>query len=119
MNPSVTVVVVNYNGANVLPDTLTSLNRQDLLPSEILLVDDASTDGSAESARRFVPELKILSPGRHTGRPNILRNLGLKAALSPLVLLLDNDVALDPPCLNRLAASFAGHPDAAICTPRL
>ena len=114
----ISVVVTNFDGAGTLPACLGALAEAKGDIAEVILADDGSTDDSVAVARRHWPGIRVVALP-HSGRPNVARNAGLAAARSRLVMLIDNDVSLDPGCLRRLAEVFSSRPRAAICTPRL
>src|SRR5215210_5718086 len=98
----VAAVVGNYQGASVLPDCLASLGRQTLPPSEVIVVDAGSTDGSpAAAAATGATVVNVRNGGL-----GFLYNRGAELAEAPYVLLLNNDVALDPRCVEHLAAEL-------------
>ena len=113
------IVIANFNGASVLPGTLAAISRLQPPPEEVILVDDGSTDDGVDVARRAFPALKVIALGKNTRRPNRVRNVGIKAAVSRYVLVTDNDVAFEPDALGILEESLRTLPNAAICTPRL
>ena len=78
MCDKVSVIIVNWNGEQFLERCLTTLLVQTVTPHEIILVDNASTDGSLEIARRF-PSVRLLAQNSNTGfaRGN---NLAINAA---------------------------------------
>jgi glycosyltransferase involved in cell wall biosynthesis len=95
-----TVVVPVRNAAGMLADCLDSIVRQG--PAEIVVVDGNSTDTTLELARRY--EVTILSDeGR--GLP-VARLLGVRAAVTPHVALVDADVVLPDGALARLLAEY-------------
>jgi GT2 family glycosyltransferase len=98
----VAVVVGNYEGATVLPDCLESLANQTVPPTELIVVDASSSDASSAVARAAGAQV-IVMPNLGLGA---LYNRGVGLCRSPLVLLLNNDVALDSHCLGALAASL-------------
>jgi len=102
--PPVTIAVVNFNGARYLPDCLAAIAAQTVAPLETLVVDNDSTDGSAALAEGR-PGVRVLRLGTNFG-PGSARNAGLAAATTRLVLLMDNDVILQPDCLERLLEAF-------------
>ncbi|RFS81220.1 glycosyltransferase [Actinomadura spongiicola] len=109
VRPDVSVVVIAYNDARRLPRAVASSLAQSLGGVETVIVDDASTDGTAEVADR----LAAAHPGRvravhlpensgGCGRP---RNAGIDASTGRYVMFLDSDDLLDRhACLNLLAA---------------
>jgi glycosyltransferase involved in cell wall biosynthesis len=110
--PLVSVVIPNHDYGHFLPACLESLARQDLGPQhlEVVLVDDASTDGSLELARRLLPGLGFAAWNAfgipRKGRPGPVRNVGLSQAHGRFLLTLDPDDALRPgylsACVNAL-----------------
>jgi hypothetical protein len=106
MATEVTVVIGNYEGEQVLPDCLGSLRVQTQAPAEVIVVDGGSTDRSVEVAESH--GVRVL---RHENRGlGFLYNRGVEAAAAPFALLLNNDVALEPDCLERLSAALDADP---------
>ncbi len=111
-------VVVNWNGEHCLEPTLAALLRQGHPYREVLLVDNASTDGSVRLVRERFPSVRILPLAVNEG-PAAARNAGWRAAACDLILFLDNDVVLGPDCARELLRALAARPDAAVATPRI
>jgi glycosyltransferase involved in cell wall biosynthesis len=92
-----------YNALEHLRHTLPALERQDLPPSlfEVIVVNDASTDGTAEYLTDYkgALDLKVINNARNLGRAKT-RNLGLKSAQNPLIAFLDADVEVRPDYLR-------------------
>jgi N-acetylglucosaminyl-diphospho-decaprenol L-rhamnosyltransferase len=101
------VVVGNYEGEHVLPDLFASLAAQSRPPAEVLVVDAWSRDRSREVAERAGARV-LVTENRGLAR---LYNLGAREARSELVLLANNDVALDRRCLELLIAALEESPD--------
>jgi GT2 family glycosyltransferase len=116
---SVTVVITNYNGRAVLAPTVETVRA--VLGSEVpvIVADDGSDDGSAEDIAKRFPDVRIVSPGRHTARLNVVRNVGLYAATTPFVFLIDNDILVHRGCLEELMRVMTSSPSILCCTPRL
>lgn len=108
--PIVTVIVVNWNGERFLERCLTALLAQTATPHEIILVDNASTDGSLEIARRF-PSVRLLAQDSNTGfaRGN---NLAINAAAagSVWIALLNPDAFPEPRWLEECLLSAQRNP---------
>ena len=87
--PLVSVVIPVYNGEEVLERAIKSVLSQTYPNIELIVVDDGSTDGTGEVAKRF-PEVNYL---RHTKNINAssARNTGIKAASGDFIALLDSD----------------------------
>jgi hypothetical protein len=103
----VAVVIPLFNGARWIEQTLASVLAQDLPASEVMVVDDGSTDGSAELAGRH-PNVRVLrNPGKG---PNAARNHGLAQTAAPLVAFLDHDDLWHPAHLRHLAGVLERYP---------
>ena len=92
--PEVTVVVIGYNDRANLPRAIRSVQRQTLRHLEILVVDDASTDGSAEVAEKVAaedPRVRVIRLPANSGGCSAPRNAGIDAARAPYVMFLDSD----------------------------
>lgn len=109
--------VINFNGHDLVCDTIESIKRLTDPPREILLVDDGSTDGSILRVRQQHPDVQIVSLAGHTGRPNVARNRALREARHPYVLLSDNDIIFAPDAVNHLIKALQAREDAAVATP--
>lgn len=108
LTPHVSVVVVNYNGEHFLPALLDSLQAQTLPAHEVIVVDNASTDGSIDLLKARYPWVKRVESQRNTGFTGG-NNQGVKAASSPLVALLNNDTVADPRWLECLVESWMSY----------
>ncbi|WP_067498692.1 glycosyltransferase family 2 protein [Actinoplanes sp. TFC3] len=92
----VSVIVPNYNYAEALPLCLKALQEQTYSPLEILVVDDGSTDGSAEIAEAMGVTV-IRTPNGGVSRA---RNLGVAHAKGDVFFFVDSDVALAPDAIE-------------------
>ena len=114
------VIVVNWNTEELLGRCLASLFSQDLpVPFEVIVVDNASTDGSADMVRRRFPQAEVMASPENLGfaRAN---NLALERAGGEYVLLLNPDAIIPD---NRTLAAWLrfmdGRPEAAASGCRL
>lgn len=119
--PRITAIVLNYNGRELLAPCLDALLASDCQGLSILLVDNASSDGSVELARQAYPGIEILSnpANYYFSRGN---NEGLRLALgrdADYLFVLNNDTLIDPGCLSRLAEFMESRPEAGACQPLL
>lgn len=102
------VVILNWNGRDLLEENLPSVIdavRADGRGHEIIVVDNGSDDGSAEFLRREFPQVRVLELGANLGfaRGN---NAGVRAAAHDVVVLLNNDMRVDPGFLRPLLDGF-------------
>jgi glycosyltransferase involved in cell wall biosynthesis len=103
MTQSISVVIPVHNGGGSLDRCLASLGASQAPPLECIVVDDGSTDGSAEIAVRH--GAKVLSTGGRSG-PARARNIGAKAACGDIVFFVDSDVCVRPDTLSKIVAEF-------------
>ncbi|MEN6584587.1 MAG: glycosyltransferase family 2 protein [Sulfuricella sp.] len=100
--PLVSICIANYNGAEVIEDCLNSVFAQDCNFSlEVIVHDDASTDGSAEIVRERYPSA-ILIPSKENVGFCVSNNRMAARARGKYILLLNNDAALFPDALSTL-----------------
>ena len=83
------VIVPAYNCARLLPATLEAIAAQDVAPHEVIVVDDGSTDGTAEAARSSAVEVTVIE-GDHAG-PAVARNRGVARASGEALAFTDAD----------------------------
>lgn len=110
-SPLVSAIVVNWNGGGMLLDALASLFAQTWRALEVILVDNASTDGSVEQAERcFGDKLVVIRNVKNEGfaRGN---NLGFQAAKGDWFFLLNSDAVCDPTVIEELMRFAADRPD--------
>ena len=112
MSAGPSVVVPNWNGRGWLPACLEGLARQELVPAEVIVVDNGSTDGSLDYLRCEHPGVRVISLGTNTGFAHAA-NQGLRAARDQLVALVNTDVVLTPDWLLRTAGVLRADPGAA------
>lgn len=121
--PSLCVVVVNWNGRQVLEDCLGSLAESGYPGLRILLVDNASTDTSVAYVRKRFPTVEVLTSAqnlRWAGGNNLaLAQLEDEGWPQDQVLLLNNDTIVPAGSLERLAGALRDEPRAWVATPRI
>lgn len=120
MQPFVSIITVNYNGKRFLKDNLASLARLDYPKDryEVLVVDNASVDGSADEAERLYPDVKFIRTGRNTGFA-LGNNIGLENAKGDLVALINNDAFPHPSWLSALVDALARRPEMAFASSKI
>ncbi len=100
--PFVSVVVCSYNGARIIEDCLHGLTRLQYPRYEVIVVNDGSTDSTANIASEYGFRLITV----HNGGLSKARNIGLEAAQGEIVAYIDDDAYPDPHWLTYLAATF-------------
>ena len=118
MSPLVSVVIPNWNGAAHLPACLIALRAQTLRDFEVIVVDNASTDGSVERLGRDYPEAQVIRLDRNYGFTGAC-NTGLRAARGEILTLLNNDTGAAPDWLAEVVAAFERHPEAGIVASKM
>jgi GT2 family glycosyltransferase len=100
----VAVVIVNYNGARLLPDCLAALAAQTLAPEEIVVADNGSQDGSLAYLRAQHPTVRTLELGHNHGFGGGA-NRGVRATTAPWCCVLNTDATPAPDWLAQLTAA--------------
>jgi glycosyltransferase involved in cell wall biosynthesis len=107
--PDISVVLATHNRAALLPRAIASVLAQDGVEFELIIVDDASTDGTRDYLATLAdPRVRIVTVQSNLG-PSGARNRGLAAARAPVVAFLDSDDRYRP---GRLVAPLAALADA-------
>ncbi len=118
MSDLLTVAIPTYNGRELLEVVLPSLAAQNFRDFDVVVIDDGSTDGTAEWLAARWPDVEVV----------VQENQGVTAALnaclrvgarSELVALFNSDVELDPDCLGELVDALREHPEAGSASPKL
>jgi GT2 family glycosyltransferase len=114
---SVGAVVTNHNGGQTVIDCLGALLNAEHPLSEIIVVDNASSDGSAQRIAEFAPGVTLLRLDENMG-PCVARNRGLGALATDLALLLDGDIRLAPDALALMLEAYGTSGALTVC-PRI
>jgi N-acetylglucosaminyl-diphospho-decaprenol L-rhamnosyltransferase len=113
----VAVVVVTYESRDLALAALDSLRAHGGLPLEVVVVDNASTDGTAAALRERHPRARVVANGENTGFARAC-NQGWRASSAPLVLFLNPDAEVLPGAISALADVLDGRPDVGVAGPR-
>ena len=99
------IVIPNWNGRELLEKNLPSVLEASTADDEVIVVDNASSDGSADYLRRHFPQVRVLQMERNLGFGGGC-NAGVQAALNRIVILLNNDMRATPGFLSALLEGF-------------
>jgi len=110
--PEFSVIIVNHNGGDYLQKAIDSLSAQTFADFELLIVDNASSDGSADSVDlSAIRQARLIRLDENQGFAGG-NNLAARAASSPWLALLNPDAAGSPDWLAEVHAAIKRHPDA-------
>ena len=109
----ISVVIPTHDRRVLLPRALDSVRAQTLAPREVIVVDDGSTDGTAEMLSRDFPEVTLLQQ-EHSG-VSVARNRGIEYGTATWIAFLDSDDEWRPCKLERQQAALVEHPEALVC----
>lgn len=105
----ISVIIPNWNGCKWLDGCLNALRSQDYADFEVLVVDDASTDGSVDHLKERFPEVRVLPLAGHQGFAAAV-NAGIQATSGEYVILLNNDTLPSISFIRNLATAMDGMP---------
>lgn len=108
--PHVTLIIAAYNRGAAFRPTLESVLAQSCKPHEILVVDDGSTDGTAQWVAEHFPTVQVLT--KTNGGTSSARNFGAEAAKGDILIFLDHDDVLLPDAVEKLVELLARFPEA-------
>jgi GT2 family glycosyltransferase len=116
--PLISILIVNFNGLRFLKTCFDSLRECTYPNLEIILIDNASTDGSVEFVRKNYDEVKIMKNSENYmfARGN---NEGIKIASGEYICLLNNDVQVNPGFIEPVVEMFEENPQVGACQSKL
>jgi N-acetylglucosaminyl-diphospho-decaprenol L-rhamnosyltransferase len=114
-----TIIIVSYNTREELADCLRSIAAHPpATPHRIIVVDNASTDGTVEALRSVWPSVLVIEAGANVGFA-AANNMGIRAAEGEFVVLLNSDTLVPMGALDTLVAALRASPDVLAIGPRL
>jgi GT2 family glycosyltransferase len=116
--PFVSVVIPNWNGIVYLPGCLDSLYKQSYTSIEVVIADNASTDGSQELIRSRYPSIKMIQLPENRGFTGAC-NAGLRAGQGDIFILLNNDTEVAADWIDQVVAAFVRHPEAGLIASKM
>ncbi len=110
LHPLVSIVIVNYNGCELLKDCLTSLRSTNYSPYEIIVVDNGSTDLSCSMIKESFQYVKLIAVSKNLGYAKG-NNVGILNSKGEFIVLLNNDTVVTPSWLPELLNQAQLNPD--------
>ena len=117
MGATLSVTMANYNHAHFLPESLGAILAQSVVPDEIIVVDDGSTDDSVAVLRDFArrdPRIRIIYNERNIG-PVLAGNRAIESARGDYIYATAADDRVLPGLFEKSIAVLERHPRAALC----
>jgi GT2 family glycosyltransferase len=112
------VIIVNYNGGDLLRECAHAAVQEGVPPSQIIIVDNGSTDNSIQFVETNVPSVQVIRNNCNAGFARAV-NQGIGKASAEFILLLNNDARLEPGALSAFADGFDALPKLAIAGGQL
>lgn len=112
------IVIPNWNGLRFLQPCLDSLRRQSYSALEVIIVDNASSDGSQAFIAANYPEVRLIALPQNRGFTGAC-NAGMEAARGEYVCLLNNDTEVDAGWAAAVVDAFARHPEVGMVASKM
>ena len=109
------IIIAARNSWSDLETCIASIPRG---VGEVIVVDNGSTDGTADNLRTLYPDIRVITNASNLGHCRAI-NQGLRAISRRFVLVLDADTVLGPNALDRLVGLLRSRPDVVIVAPRM
>lgn len=116
--PLFSVVIPNWNGLKFLQPCLDSLAAQTYAPLEVIVVDNASSDGSQAYLREHHPHVRLIELPQNRGFTGAC-NAGMQAARGAFVCLLNNDTEVDPGWAQAVVSAFERYPQVGMVASKM
>jgi glycosyltransferase involved in cell wall biosynthesis len=113
--PIVSVVIPAYNAGPYIAEAINSVVAQTFTDWELIVVDDGSTDDTAERVAPFLSDPRVSLHRKANGGPSSARNVGITATKADLIAFLDADDYWLPTKLEKQIAVMAKYPDIGVC----
>ncbi len=116
--PYVSIIIVNYNGGLLVERCLRSVLKTNFFPFDVLVVDNASSDGSPDLIAKHFPSVRLIRLLGNLGYAGA-NNVGIRAATGKYLVLLNSDTEVEPEWLTHLVEVAERRPDAAFLQPKI
>jgi len=118
INDKVSVIIPNWNGKHFMDDCLQSLRQQTYTNVEVIVADNASTDGSQDYIKTNYAEVILVEIGYNSGFTGAC-NAGMKASTGDIVILLNNDTEVEPNWVEAIVDAFDRHEDVGMVASKM
>jgi N-acetylglucosaminyl-diphospho-decaprenol L-rhamnosyltransferase len=117
--PRLSIIIVTYNSRAHVDACIQSLTQTPpVVDHEIVVVDNASADGTAAAVRERWPGVRVIDAGANAGFA-AANNIGIRQTFGELLVLLNPDTRVRTAALDRLVGVLDARPDVAVVGPRL
>jgi GT2 family glycosyltransferase len=117
-NSLFSIVIPHWNGKQFLQPCLDALRKQSYSPIEVIIADNASSDGSQEYIKTNYPEVRLIELSENRGFTGAC-NAGMEAAKGEFIALLNNDTEVDPKWVEAVVDAFNRHPEAGMVASKM
>lgn len=114
----VSVIIVNWNGRNLLSECLDGLRQQEYQQFHTIVVDNGSIDGSVDFVSYNYPEVEIIALAENAGFA-AGNNIAIERAKTKYIALLNNDAVPHPLWLHHLVGALESHPEAGLAASKM
>jgi GT2 family glycosyltransferase len=116
---TISIVIVTWNGKKYALECLDSLRALGSATNiEVVVVDNASTDGTPQAIREHYPEVRLIQNEANLGFAKA-NNIGIREASGSYVCLVNSDVVVPPGCLEKMTDYMEAHPGIGVLGPRM
>ena len=119
MKPTLSIIILTWNQKDVLAKCINSLEATlQAMPCEVIIIDNGSTDGTAEWLKAQYPEFTLIKNTQNRGVA-AARNQGIIASNGEYILILDNDTVANHKAISAMLSHLQSHADTGIVACRL
>jgi GT2 family glycosyltransferase len=114
----VSIIIVNWNTRELLRQCLQSVYDETTVPFEVFVVDNASSDGSADMVRQNFPQVHLIANDQNRGFA-AANNQAIPLARGEYILLLNPDTKVLDHAIDKMVNYMDGHPEVGACASKL
>lgn len=115
-NPFISIIIVTWNAADDIEETLDSIQQQVYQNYEVLLVDSASSDNTVDLVKGKYPFVRIIESSENIGYRRGNR-VGMNESNGDFIVVCNDDVRLEPDCVGELVKLLVENPGMGLATP--